>query len=378
MSSSANPSPRTIRPPEWPPRDEAVRAALEAAWRDGSWAQYDGEHAWRLTEALATRFCTEHVLLCSSGTVAAQIALRGLGIGAGDEVLLAGYDYPGNFRSIESVGARPVLVDVVAGGATPDVAQFAAAYSPATKALIVSHLHGVMAPMPALMAWAAERGVAVVEDTCQAPGASIGRRPAGAWGDVGMLSFGGSKLLTAGRGGAVITNRADVAQRARVFCQQGNHAFPLSELQAAVLLPQLAQLEVRHAQRAASVRLLLARLAECRRLQPMLQPSGNVEPAYYKLGWLLAVEQGAEALATREKFIAACAKRGVPIDAGFRGFVHRTARRCRTVGNLGQSAAAAEQMLVLHHPILLEPAATIEQLASAIIDVAIALDTVEA
>ena len=69
-----------------------------------------------------------------------------------------------------------------------------------------------------------------------------------------MLSFGGSKLLAAGRGGAMMTRDAEVHQRAKIFCQRGNHAFPLSELQAAVLVPQLESLDERNHARRSAVR----------------------------------------------------------------------------------------------------------------------------
>src|SRR5437764_2888 len=89
--------------------------------------------------------------------------------------------------------------------------------------------------------------------------------PRGAWGryhDAGVLSFGGSKLLSAGRGGALLTRRADVHQRARVALSRGNVVCPLSELQAAVLLPQLARLDERNAARARSVARLTELLAD--------------------------------------------------------------------------------------------------------------------
>ena len=79
----------------------------------------------------------------------------------------------------------------------------------------------------------------MIEDACQAPGAMLEGRRAGTFGDVGVLSFGGSKLLTSGRGGAVLTSDAHMAQRIRLYTQRGNEAYPLSEMQAAVVLPQL-------------------------------------------------------------------------------------------------------------------------------------------
>ncbi|HEX4149179.1 MAG TPA: DegT/DnrJ/EryC1/StrS aminotransferase family protein, partial [Pirellulales bacterium] len=220
-------------PPPWPPADEAVAEALRAAAADGSWGRYHGPHGPRLAAALAEMFAVDHALVCCSGTFAVQLALRALGVGAGDEVILAGYDFPGNFRAIEAVGATPALVDVAPDSWNLDLEKLKNVAGGNIRAVIASHLHGGLVNMPALMTLAGERGWLVVEDACQVPGAVVCGRPAGSWGDVAALSFGGSKLLSAGRGGALLTQRADAAQRAKIFCEQGNHAFPLSELQAA-------------------------------------------------------------------------------------------------------------------------------------------------
>src|SRR5207302_8956136 len=96
-------------------------------------------------------------------------------------------------------------------------------------------------------------GVGVVEEPAQAPGATVQGGPAGAWGDVAVLSFGGSKLLSAGRGGALLTRHPDVHQRARIALNRGNVVCPLSELQAAVLLPQIDGLAQCHARRRRAV-----------------------------------------------------------------------------------------------------------------------------
>ncbi|MFV2065534.1 MAG: DegT/DnrJ/EryC1/StrS family aminotransferase, partial [Pirellulales bacterium] len=134
-------------PPGWPLADPAVRDALMAAYDDGSWGRYEGAQLEQLSERLRTLHDVDHVTLCASGTVAVELALRGLGVGQGDEVLLAGYDYPGNFRAIEIVGARPVLVDVDPNTWSLDVGSVESARSARTRAIIVSHLHGGIAPM---------------------------------------------------------------------------------------------------------------------------------------------------------------------------------------------------------------------------------------
>jgi dTDP-4-amino-4,6-dideoxygalactose transaminase len=350
-------------PPPWPLADLAVRQALERAFADGSWGSYHGRYCQALCEALAELHQTPHVTLCCSGTVAVELALRGLGVGPGDEVILAGYDFPGNFRCIEATGARPVLVDVDAANWNLDVEQVAAAIEPATKAIVVSHLHGGVVAMSRLMEVAHQRGVSVVEDACQCPGATIEGRLAGTWGDVGVLSFGGSKLLTAGRGGALVTSREEIQQRVKVFGDRGNQAFPLSELQAAVLLPQLETLAERNATRAARVRQLVERSAGWHALRPLVNQV-PAQPGYYKLGW----QYDAAALhdLPRDDFLCAVRAEGVALDAGFRGFALRTSRRCRAVGTLDNSLRAAAGLCLLHHPVLLEPAETIDRVAEAL------------
>ncbi|MDX1946698.1 MAG: aminotransferase class I/II-fold pyridoxal phosphate-dependent enzyme [Pirellulaceae bacterium] len=367
-------------PPSWPPRSEAVRAALERAGADGSWGRYGGPHGERLAAELAVLCGVRQSWLCSSGTIAVELALRGLKLGAGDEVILAAYDFPGNFRAIEAVGARPVLVDLAGMSAESfawhlDPAQVTEALSPATKAILVSHLHGSLADLRTLREIADRAAIALVEDACQVPGAMVRGRPAGSWGDVGVLSFGGSKLLTAGRGGALVTNRDDVLQRIKVFSQRGNEAFPLSELQAAVLVPQLAELADANERRLAAAGRLLAQCGQLPGMIPLeLDTTDGNEPAFYKLPWLLtgnddacdspAFEQ------RRRRFIAAIQAEGVAMDEGFRGFARRTTGRCRVVGELPQARRAAAGTVLLHHPVLLEAPETIDRVAVALRKVA--------
>ncbi len=360
-----------LTPPPWPQPDDDVRAALVAAFADGSWGRYSGPSSTRLCELLQELCGTKHSLLCSSGTIAVELALRGLKVGSGDEVILAAYDFPGNFRAIEAVGARPVLVDVVADGWHINAEQVVAAVSLETKAVIASHLHGSLADMRQIREIADRRGLAVVEDACQVPGALVQGRPAGSWGDCGVLSFGGSKLLTAGRGGAIVSDREDVLQRIRVHSQRGNEAFPLSELQAAVLVPQIPKLAAANQRRLTAVRQLLAEVSNVPGLTPLrLLSTSDSQPAFYKLPWLLTDANDAcdapEFEQRRRAFIAAVQSEGVMLDEGFRGFARRTSNRCRVVGDLPHARRAAAGTLLLHHPVLLEKPEVISQVANVI------------
>lgn len=354
-------------PPAWPPDDREVKVAIAAALADGSWGRYSGPHVPRLAEALGAFFDLPYVYPCCSGTFAVELALRALGVEPGDEVILSGYDYPGNFRAIEAVGARPVLVEIDPHNWNLDPAGLPAAIGDRTRAVLVSHLHGGLVPMRLLLEVAGRHSLAVVEDVCQAPGAVVEERLAGTWGDVAVLSFGGSKLLTAGRGGAILTRRPDVHQRAKVFCERGNQAFPLSELQAAALLPQLAALPGRNLRRLASADRLRRGLQNVPCLKPLENRNAATTPAFYKMCFQF---DSVSARRTRAELIAAAQAEGVAIDAGFRGFALRGGKRCRIAGELGECRRAAESALLLHHPVLLGPDETIDRVARALHKVA--------
>ena len=195
------------------------------------------------------------------------------------------------------------------------------------------------------------------------PGADLAGRKAGTRGDVGVLSFGGSKLLSAGRGGALLTNRNDVVQRARVYSHRGNEAYPLSELQAAVLVPQLEQLDERNLRRAQSVRRLLGILADTG-LVPFRNALANSCPGYYKLGFQYAAESFGGL--PRDEFTEVMRVEGIAMDPGFRAahLIH-SARRYRRSGELVNATKADSNVVVLHHPVLLEEPSHIEQIGVA-------------
>src|SRR5438270_5277438 len=94
-------------PPPWPPADEEVRQALNAAFADGSWGKYQGEYVERLLRRLCADHGVEFALPCGSGTYAVELALRALKVGPGDEVLMSAYDYEGNFLDVHALGATP-------------------------------------------------------------------------------------------------------------------------------------------------------------------------------------------------------------------------------------------------------------------------------
>ena len=182
---------------KWPIANDLVRESIIASIDDGDWGAYHGRYTSQLVSQFQQWLCVDHALLCCSGTIAVELALRGVGVSAGDEVILAAYDFPGNFRAIESIGATPVLIDVQANGWIAEPNDIALALSEKTKAILVSHLHGQIADIPKIksVVEAAGYSIPIVEDACQSPGGVWLGQPLGTLGDVGVFSFGGSKLL---------------------------------------------------------------------------------------------------------------------------------------------------------------------------------------
>jgi dTDP-4-amino-4,6-dideoxygalactose transaminase len=351
-------------PPPWPGPDADVLAALEQAYANCSWGKYHGVYVEQFEERLAAYHGVPFAATCGSGTFAVETALRALKVESGDEVVLAAYDYEGNFLSVHAVAARPVLVDVAPSNWNLEPGNLQAALGPKTRVLIVSHLHGGIVPMREVMEFAAEHDLRVIEDAAQAPGAMIQGRRAGTWGDVGILSFGGSKLLTAGRGGALLTGQADIRQRIRLTLHRGNHVCPLSELQAAVLLPQLAKLDERNALRARNVELLDGLLTDVPGLRPFANPHVETKPGYYKRGFQLDAEEFG---LPRDRAVAALRAEGMAFDDGFRALhIGRSPSRLRKVGSLAEAERAHHSTVILHHPVLLGSAADIAQVVAAV------------
>jgi dTDP-4-amino-4,6-dideoxygalactose transaminase len=222
-----------------------------------------------------------------------------------------------------------------------------------------------VADIPEITRIARTHNLAVIEDAAQMPGARIHGRMAGTWGDAGILSFGGSKLVSAGRGGAVLTSRADIAQRIKLYNQRGNEAYPMSELQAAAIIPQWERLDAANTARTAAAAWLMGRLEQTAGLRMFCNPPSDSVPGYYKLG--LQYDPAAFAGLSRDLFAAAIRAEGIALDPGFRGLhLTHSSRRFREADELPHATRADEGVLTLHHPILLGTEGDLMQIVAAI------------
>jgi dTDP-4-amino-4,6-dideoxygalactose transaminase len=200
-------------------------------------------------------FCgAKHCVSMNSGTAALHLALLALGIGEGDEVITAANTFIATCEGISFVGAKPVLVDCDPLTYNIDVTKIEKAITPRTKAIIPVHLYGQPADMDAILAIAKKHGLKVVEDACQAHGATYKGRRVGTFGDIGCFSFyPGKNLGAAGDGGATVTNDPELARKMRLYREHGSeqkyvhevigHNFRLDTIQAAILKIKLPLLE---------------------------------------------------------------------------------------------------------------------------------------
>jgi len=174
----------------------------------------------------------EHCVAVNNGTAALHLTLDALGVGPGDEVITVPHTFIATAEAISAVGAKPVFIDIDRLSFTMDPCQLETAITSKTRAIIPVHLYGHVADMDPILDIANRHGIPVVEDACQAHGAEYKGHRAGALGVAGCFSFYPGKNLGAlGEGGAITTNRADLAQRLRMSRDHGStkkyeHQFP--------------------------------------------------------------------------------------------------------------------------------------------------------
>jgi dTDP-4-amino-4,6-dideoxygalactose transaminase len=250
--------------PEWPHGDDDDLAAVTEVVRSGRWGGFPepGPRAEAFEASFAAYQGAEHGILMSNGTVTMEVALKALGIGWGDEVIVPALTFSATPYAAIAAGALPVFVDVTPETWTIDADQVEAAIGERTRAVMPVHLGHQMADMDRIMEIAGAHGLAVVEDCAHAHGQEWNGRGAGCFGDFGSFSHQSSKIMTAGEGGSLLTNDATLARRAHslIDCGRPKDAdereytfganYRLGELHAALLTVAMQRFPVQQAERA--------------------------------------------------------------------------------------------------------------------------------
>ncbi len=221
-----------------------------------------GPKVKELEDAIAAYCGTKHAVACGNGTDALFLILAAMGIGKGDEVITTPFTFFATAEAIAHVGAIPVFVDIEPGTYNIDVTKIDQAITPRTKAIMPVHIFGQVVDMDAVNAIAAAHGIEVIEDACQAIGATYKGRKAGSLAKAAAFSFFPSKNLgCAGDGGMVTTDDDAIAAAVRKLANHGSSRkyfhdamgvnSRLDAIQAAILLVKLPHLDEWNAQRRA-------------------------------------------------------------------------------------------------------------------------------
>ncbi len=243
---------------------------------------------------LASHMGVRHALAVNSGTNALICALVAAGVGPGDEVLVPAYTWVSTAAAPLAVGAVPILVEVDQT-LTIDLQDMERKLTPQTKAVIPVHMINLVCDMDALVAFGHQHNLTVIEDACQAIGATYKGQRVGSIGDLGVFSFNQHKNLNSGEGGAVLTNSDRDYGRAEMFHDVGSYergyrstydgpVFPginarMPELSAAILRPQLRRLDKQLATRERRRAMVLDKVNSLGRADITESPHHDVEHA---------------------------------------------------------------------------------------------------
>ncbi|MFN3430889.1 MAG: DegT/DnrJ/EryC1/StrS family aminotransferase [Candidatus Sericytochromatia bacterium] len=293
---------------------DLVTEAVTTAWYDKANVYHD-----RFEQAFAAYVGTRHAVALPSCTSALHLALLALGVGPGDEVVVPDLTWIASVAPVHYVGATPVFADADPETWCMTGRTFEACLTPRTKAVIPVDLYGGMAEMDAIRRVAEAHGVAVVEDAAEAIGSSLHGRQAGAWGDVGTFSFHGSKTLTTGEGGMLVTDRDDLHQRVLFLRDHGRkpgdklfwntevaYKYKMSSMQAALGLAQLERIDELVAGKRQIFAWYQEGLADVAGLVLNAEPSGTLNTY-----WMVTVLWPAAWGLSKDELMARLGERGV-------------------------------------------------------------------
>lgn len=227
-----------------------------SALQSGQLAQ--GQRVRDFEEQFAAFVGVPHAVATSSGTTALHLALLALGLQPGDEVVVPSFSFTATASAVVHAGGTPVFADVDPQYFTLDPERAEAAIGPRTRVIMPVSLYGQPADMPAIRDIAQGHGIHVLEDACQAHGATLDGRSAGAWG-AGAFSFYPTKNMTTGEGGMITADDEGVAERARLLREHGMRVryrpeilgfnFRMTDIHASIGLAQLGKLRAANARR---------------------------------------------------------------------------------------------------------------------------------
>lgn len=315
--------------PGWPRTDERHEQVWQEVLRAHGWCRLNGDYVKRFEEEYAKTMGSKHCLAVANGTSSLYASLNALEVGPGDEVIVPPYTFVATINVVLLQYALPVFVDTDTETFQIDAKKIEASMTDRTRALLPVHIGGYVADMDTILDISKRREVPVIEDACQAHFAEWRGKRVGSIGDTGGFSFQVTKNLSGGEGGAMLTNREDLMERAFVFHTNGrpwhltsgfsyvqNGAnLRMTEFQGALLLEQLTRVEAESQIREQNAEYLTKRLEAIPGIHPAKPYEGTTRNAYH----LYMFRYDAEAFGglPRERFRQALSAEGIPNSPGY-------------------------------------------------------------
>jgi len=298
--------------------DLEVRYATDAAangWGDQCYAYIN-----RFEELFKSHLGVCYAIATSSCTGALHMGMAALGIGPGDEVIMADTNWIATASPIVNLGAQPVFVDILLDSWCIDPEKAEAAITPRTKAIVAVHLYGNLCDMDRLLAIGEKYGIPIIEDAAEAIGSVYHGKRAGSMGKFGTFSFHGTKTITTGEGGLFVTNDADLFERVLTLSNHGRargqtkqfwpdmvgFKYKMSNIQAAIGCAQIERIEELINRKREILCIYRDGLAELTGISMNPEPDGTVNGA-----WMPTVVFAPDTGITREKLQAAFAAENV-------------------------------------------------------------------
>jgi dTDP-4-amino-4,6-dideoxygalactose transaminase len=329
---------RTASFPAWPVFGKREEQLLLEVLYSGEWSELTGSKVNSFIRDFADFQDAAFGVAVPNGTLALEVALQALGVGFGDEIITTAYTFIATASSAFSVGAHPVFVDIDPETNNIDPARIEEAITPRTKAIVPVHIGGHPADMDAIVEIGKRHGIPILEDAAQAWGSQWRGKGVGAIGDIGTFSFQSSKNLTAGEGGAVLTNNRELYDLSWSLHNVGRlreggwyqhemlgRNLRLPEWNGAILQAQFERLPEAMETRSRNAERLNRELAELPGLIPIKWHEGVTRSSWhiYQLRYDPAQLGGHH----RDEFLKALRAEGIPCSGGYVPLIHQPAIR---------------------------------------------------
>lgn len=368
---------KPLSPSVWPSFSDEEVAAAAAVIASNKVNYWTGQEGRAFEREFAEWAGSAHAVALANGTLALDVALKAMNIGAGDEVIVTPRTFIASASTVVNAGATPVFADVDADSGNISPATIAAVLTEKTKAIIPVHLAGWPCDMDGIMTLAAERDIWVVEDCAQAHGAKVGDRSVGSIGHVGAWSFCQDKIMTTGgEGGMVTTDDPELWSAMWSFKDHGKsweavyereHApgfrwvhegfgtnWRMLEVQSAIGRIQLGRMRAWNARRTLIAQAVAAALKPFAGAVRVPVPVQEMTHAYYRQ-YAYVRPDGLKSGWSRDRIVAELSARGVPVMQGscsevylekaFDGTPWRPAERLPVARDLGETS-----LMFLTHP----------------------------